>query len=326
MKAGDIISGYRITSEPTNDGGGKCVWAFAEKNGREYFIKRFLDPKRPKPGSTATTVSKSLRLQSCEEFEQRHKMIMNRLSYDTVGGGNLILALDFFHDGTTYYKVTERIDTENLHRPQSLTPGQKAVLLRTLGLSVGLLHGIDVVHGDLKPANVLVQNKGGGAFYTAKLIDFDDAYVSRQPPEREDIAGDSLYGAPEWRRYMQSDSDVLAGYLTTKVDIFALGLLAHHYLTGAVPRYDERFGSPADAVNAGTTLHLDHRLSDPMRELVGAMTSRAPDARPQIATFMETLKEPNVCELHRRESTKSKPVTPKVSRVRINIDKKENHR
>ena len=36
-----------------NGGGGKCVWAFAEKDGREYFIKRFLEPKRPREGRRA---------------------------------------------------------------------------------------------------------------------------------------------------------------------------------------------------------------------------------------------------------------------------------
>ncbi|MFI6634790.1 serine/threonine protein kinase [Nonomuraea fuscirosea] len=315
MRAGDVIRGYRIVSEPTNSGGGRCVWAFAERDGRPYFIKRFLDPKRPKSGSAASVRA---RLRACEEFERRHRAIMSRLRHDAVGAGNLVLACDFFHHGASYYKVTERIDAVGTPRPGSLTAAEKAVLLRTLALSLGLLHAIGLVHGDLKPGNVLTVKRGKGAFHTAKLIDFDDAYVSGRPPGREDIAGDLVYGAPEWRRYVRGDEDVRPEWLTTGVDVFALGLLAHHYLTGALPGFGDRFGSPADAVNAGTALRLDDRLGEPMRDLLGAMTARTPGARPGTAAFLETLRNPAVCEL------RSRYVTSPGSRVRISMRTEEN--
>ncbi len=296
MKRGDIIGGYRIVSEPTNNGGGKCVWAFAEKDGKEYFLKRFLEPKRPRANSGISDASKKLLLEECREFEDRHRTIMKLLKPDASGAGNIVLAVDLFHEGSTYYKITERIDTSTLETPQALAPRQKAVLLKTLGLSLRLLHDIEIVHGDLKPANVLVQKKAAvQAFYTAKLIDFDDSYISKKPPERGVIAGDSLFGAPEWRRYMQGDSDVEPEYLTTKTDIFALGLMTHYYLVGALPRYSASFGSPADAVNAGMQLRIDDRLTDEMYDLVRAMTSRVPGGRPPIATFLAALADHEVC-------------------------------
>ncbi len=125
MKQGDIIGGYRIVSEPTNNGGGKCIWAFAEKGGREYFIKRFLEPKRPGERSTASEASKRLILEECEEFEDRHRTIMNRLKPDASGAGNLVLAVDFFHEHSTYYKITERIDTSSLDKPQALARNRR---------------------------------------------------------------------------------------------------------------------------------------------------------------------------------------------------------
>lgn len=137
MRLGALINGYRVVSEPTNNGGGKCVWAFAEKDGGDYFIKRFLDPKRPREGSTAPSESQALRLRECEEFEAHHTMVKALLLPEAAGGGNLVLALDFFHEGTTYYKVTERIDAVELDHLWSLSPDQKLVLLKTLGLSWG---------------------------------------------------------------------------------------------------------------------------------------------------------------------------------------------
>lgn len=303
MKQGDVIGGYRIISEPTNANGGKCIWAFAEKAGGQYFVKRFLEPKRPRDDA-ADSPSVRIRRQLAREFEDRHRTIMERLRPDARGGGNLVLATDFFHEGSTYYKVTERIDTTSLEKPQALEPRNKMVLLKTLGNSLKQLHDIDVVHGDLKPLNVLVQKRDGAAFHTAKLIDFDDSYVSGKPPEPDDIAGDSVYGAPEWRRYMQRDDSVGPQHLTCAVDVFALGLMTHLYLTGELPHHGSRYGSPADAVNAGEHLDLDTRLPDEMLGLLRAMTARAPGSRPRIATFLKTLSDPKVCTLqHRRPGT-----------------------
>ncbi|MEU9887565.1 lipopolysaccharide kinase InaA family protein [Sphaerisporangium sp. NPDC051011] len=324
MKLGAVIRGYHVVSEPTNDGGGKCVWAFAVRGGRHYFIKRFLEPKRPKEGSTASAASKAARLRECAEFEQRQRDIMGRLSHDVTGAGNLVLAVDFFHEGTTYYKVTERITPSPLDAPHALPPRNKSVLLKTLGLSVGLLHGIGVVHGDLKPSNVLIQRKGPRAFHTAKLIDFDDSYVSGQPPGPETITGDSVYGAPEWRRYVQGDPEALPGHLTTSVDVFALGLMAHRYLTGAIPGFDDRYDSPADAVIAGERLRVDERLAPHVRALLEAMTSLHPGARPPISAFLATLGDPEACVLHARppagRTDAVPPPAPRPgSRVRINL-------
>ncbi|MFD3675627.1 protein kinase [Streptomyces sp. NPDC058613] len=333
MKLGDEIAGYRVASEPTNANGGKCMWAFAEKDGNQYFLKRFLEPKRPREGSTASAASRRIRLEVCQEFEDRHRDIMKRLRPDARGGGNLVLATDFFHEGSTYYKVTERIDTSSVEKPQTLEPRQKAVLLKTLALSLQLLHDIDVVHGDLKPLNVLIQKRDGVTFYSAKLIDFDDSYLSGRPPGRQDVAGDSLYGAPEWRRYVQEDEKVQPEHLTTAVDVFALGLMTHYYLTGSLPGHNERYGSPADAVNGGEPLLLDPRLSDSMQGLIRAMTAPDPRTRPRMATYLKALKDPQVCALvHRRPGTASTvpsvpgPAAPppsatatRASRIRTNL-------
>ncbi|WP_199742316.1 protein kinase domain-containing protein [Streptomyces triticirhizae] len=305
MRKDQPVAGYQVVTQPTNADGGKCMWAFAERDGRQYFIKAFLDPKRPREGGPGNPASVRQRLQRCEQFEQRHRSIMERLGAQRRGGGNLVLATDFFCEGTTYYKVTERIDTSSLEDPQTLEPRQKMVLLRTLGLSLKLLHDIDVVHGDLKPQNVLVQQKSGAGFHVAKLIDFDDSYLSGSPPGPDEIAGDSVYGAPEWRRYMRRDDSVTPERLTTAIDVFALGLMTHFYLTGALPGHDDRFDSPADAVNAGAELTLDPRLDDSMRGLIRATTQGDPARRPRIGGFLNVLNDPAICALRAPGSGRS---------------------
>jgi len=318
MKKGDIIHGYRVVTDVTNAGGGRCVWAFAEKGGRDWFLKRFLEPKMPRSGSA---MSVWRRLEECTAFEERHRTIMALLRPDMPGAGNLVLATDFFREGSTFYKVTERVDASNLQndgdRPYLLPPVERAVLLRTLVLSVRCLHRIGVVHGDLKPANVLVRKRPGKAFHTAKVIDFDDSYLSGRPPEPSAITGDSLYGAPEWRRYLRDDGGVPARSLTTAVDVFALGLMAHAYLTGALPEYDAAHGAPADAVNAGGRLALSDRLHPAMRTLLRSMLAADPRDRPPLDTVLVAWGDDDAFET----AGDRPPGTP--SRLRINLGSRQ---
>ena len=54
MKAGDVINGYRILEDFKVVGAGLSKWTFAERGGRQYFIKEFLSPTYPEddaPGS-----------------------------------------------------------------------------------------------------------------------------------------------------------------------------------------------------------------------------------------------------------------------------------
>lgn len=357
MKLKEDIKGYRIITSPTNSGGGMCVWAFASKGSRDYFIKEFLHPKWPLPESMGSEASKVVRRAECNEFERRHREVMGRLrdATTTPGGGNLVTAVDFFRFGTTFYKVTERIATESLTSLEDLSTRERAVIFRTLVLSLQMLHRKNIVHGDLKPANVLIQRVPGGSLQTAKLIDFDDSYLSGEPPPRDQIVGDSLYAAPEWFGYTMNDELVKPGMLTKASDIFALALLFHHYLTGELPAYDRtRFSAPGQAVNARQRLVPDPRLNSRFTALFGQMTATKPAERPAIDQVFNQLKndtmlsvsEPSVARstgasrvmtnltggtiragggagTGTRKAADSARTTPAGSRVRINMPGKK---
>jgi serine/threonine protein kinase len=293
MRAGEVINGYGVITEPTNSGGGMCVWAFAGKGGREYFIKEFLQPKWPTPESMGSPAGKERRRADCQEFERRHNEIMRRLAHATTtpGGGNLVTAVDFFRSGTTYYKVTEKIVTASLASLRDLPVRERAVILRTLVLSLQMLHRKEIVHGDMKPANVLIQKVPESSLHTAKLIDFDDSYLSGNPPPRDQIVGDSVFGAPEWFSYTKKESTVLPGALTRAADIFALGLLFHHYLTDSLPGYESpRFSAPGQAVSAGQRLTVDGRLSPGLLGLLDRMLAPASGDRPMVDQVFNELR------------------------------------
>ena len=294
MKLGDVLNGYTVVTKPTNAGGGKCMWAFATRGGKDFFIKQFLEPKWPTDSAPGSAASKQRRRQDCLAFEKRHQHVMKRLKSDTVGAGNIVTAESFFREGATYYKVTKRINVSNLKGLGALTPRQKAVVLRTLVLSLQQLHNIGVVHGDLKPDNVLVQKRPDRDLYTAKLIDFDDSYLTGQPPARDTVAGDSLYFAPEWLSYIRNEDGADGKLLTTATDMFALGIILHEYLAEKRPGFPDRYSSAGDAVKAGHRLTLSPLLHPEMARLILQLVQVGPTARPATQQVIESLDDDSV--------------------------------
>lgn len=289
MKLGQVLHGYEITTKPSNKDAGQCMWAFAEKDGHEYFVKEFLDPKGP--GSMASPEDRERLLAQCAEFERRHTSVMNRLDPKDTGAGNLVIARDFFFEKTRYYKITERLHPADVENPHELTVKEKRILLLTLMASLRFLHEHEIVHGDLKPDNILLHRPTAEGFYTAKLIDFDDAYVSGDPKPRGEIGGDPVHGAPEWLRYMQNDPSVGPKQLTTAVDVFALALIVHRYLTGEQPAFPDGFASAGEAVKTGARLIFDRRLHPDLADALRRATSADPRRRPAVSELREVVDE-----------------------------------
>jgi eukaryotic-like serine/threonine-protein kinase len=288
LRAGDTVQGYRLLEDFRVVGAGLSEWTFAERDGRVYFIKRFLAPTYPDddaPGSAKTKARKRAR---CAAFEAHHRGIQAAMAPLTSYGGNLIATLDFFRHGAKYYKVTEKVDLAGLEPGDVAALGFPAqlVLLKTVAHSLKILHDLDIVHSDLKPSNVLIKRTELG--YTTKLIDFDSSYVVGKPPPPEEIVGTMNYYSPELVSYIQGTGD--AASLTQASDIFALGLIYAEYLTGALPAFDPAYHEAAIAVLHGAQLRLPPgRTPAPVVELVERMLVADPAARPTVAEVHATL-------------------------------------
>ena len=290
MKAGDVINGYTILEDFKVVGAGLSKWTFAERGGRQYFIKEFLSPTYPDdyaPGSEKTKAKKRAR---CAVFEAHHRGVQHALAPLSAYGGNLIVTLDFFRWGAKYYKVTEKVDAEGLSTADIEALGLRVqlVLMKTVAHSLKILHDLLIVHSDLKPSNVLIKRTELG--YTTKLIDFDNAYIAGRPPPREEIVGTINYYSPELLGYIQ-DAGVAAAELGLASDVFALGLIYTEYLTGAPPPFDVvRYHEPAVAVRSGETLRIPRPgIPTQLADLVDVMLSADPAKRPTIGEVHATL-------------------------------------
>ncbi|MCW2615842.1 MAG: serine/threonine protein kinase [Frankiales bacterium] len=288
MRAGDDLNGYRLLEDFRVVGAGLSEWTFAERDGRVYFLKRFLSPTYPDDAAPGSPTTKARKRARCAAFEAHHRGIGAAMAPLTSYGGNLIATLDFFRHGAKYYKVTEKVDLAGLEPSHVASLGfpSQLVLLKTVAHSLKILHDLEIVHSDLKPSNVMIKKTELG--YTTKLIDFDSSYIVGSPPPPEEIVGTMNYYSPELVRYIQGAA--AAEELTQASDIFALGLIYAEYLTGALPAFDPGQNNAAIAVLNGAVLRVaPGRAPGAVTALVEQMLLLDPRARPTVAEVHATL-------------------------------------
>jgi serine/threonine protein phosphatase PrpC/predicted Ser/Thr protein kinase len=128
------------------------------------------------------------------------------------------------------YVVSEFIDGQTLTQWMIDNPKPDLETVRGIveQIAKGLqaFHRMEMLHQDLRPANIMIDKTG-----TVKIIDFGSTRVrgvveAAPSGVRDDILGTAQYTAPE---YFLGESG------STRSDIFSLGVIAYHMLTGRLP-------------------------------------------------------------------------------------------
>ena len=279
-----MIDEYMLTQPWTNSGAGTCVWSFAEKEGKEYFIKEFPAPTFP--------IAKDLSLQLRKKKEERcfKFYVKKKCLYDEIakcGNMNLIGMQEFFLYRSKYYLITDKVIESNITIEQVAKQSEtkKLRLLMRFAISLDALHQRHIIHGDIKPSNVLLQEDKEGEFIP-KIIDFDAGFLEDQQPTKEEIVFDPSYVAPETEQYLGGDEI----RLTTKVDVFAAGIIFHLYMTGISPNFEvaERWDSLGNKTEV-LEPELSNMLSSEMKDLIWSMLLPDPEVRISMSQVVERL-------------------------------------
>ena len=275
------VNGYEIIGELTNDNSGYAKWGFAKKGMyEEYFIKQFLSPVYPSNNIGLSPLQIEQKTKICKDFEFKKRSFYNRLNHCITG--NIVTICDFFRHENKYYMVTEKVGAVKLDPAHiaRMNFDQKILIIKVLLYNVTALHNEGIVHGDLKPNNILFQRTAAN-MYTAKLIDFDSSFLEEDPPTDEsDLQGDMVYFAPESFLFVAEEE----AKITCKIDVFALGILLHQYLTGDVPYFDRsKYNYAFEAALDGANITANLSIPEELREIILSMLAKDPDERPSCA-------------------------------------------
>jgi serine/threonine-protein kinase len=220
------------------------------------------------------------------QFLDREARIVARLAHP-----NIVTVYDVGRDGGVPYIVMELVEGEDLrHHLESgpLAVPQVITVAHQVCAALAAAHAAGVVHGDIKPDNIMLTRTG-----SVKVCDFGIARLNiagPQRPGRSSIAvGTSEYMAPE---------QATGGTGDARTDLYALGCVIYAMLRGRPPFY----GDPAQVLWQQVHQPPEPIASQPdvppdLRDLVTSLLAKDPADRPasaaQVLSRLATMRGPS---------------------------------
>ena len=239
LKQGDVLQGgkYRIESVLGQGGFGITYRAFQAGLNRKVALKEFFmkDACNRDADSLYVSVpsvgSKALVVKFRDKFLKEAQMIAS------LNHPHIIRIHDIFEENGTAYYVMEYHDGGSLSDMELPMNPQRAVsYIRQICSALSYIHRKNIMHLDIKPANILLDEEGN-----AVLIDFG---VSK----RYDEYGQQTSSTPLClsRCYAPIEQSGVSLPFSPATDIYALGATMYKLLTGQTPHTShDLFSNPS---------------------------------------------------------------------------------
>ena len=181
------------------------------------------------------------------------------------------------------YIVMEHLEGETLasrmRRAGKLHWSAASLIARRVADALGAVHASGIVHRDLKPENVFLVGNGRDPTAAVKVLDFGVAKLFTADPGARLTMRGALLGTPEY----MSPEQCAGAEVDHRADVYALGCILFHTLTGSPPFVASsirelvvahRFRSPPSALTNCPDLPVW------LNDLLAAMLAKEPDRRP----------------------------------------------
>ena len=282
------INGYIITDGLRSENAGNSSWGCAFKNEKKFFIKQLKDTYYDIPYEKANVF-------------QRESMELSRLFFERINrlfealkkadNGNIIAPIEFIRQDGHYYIISEWVDQfSDFGEIKGFSPFNKHLMMKVLAYSVYGLSNHRIVHCDLKPDNIRIKETVNKT-KTLKIIDFDSSFIEEDYPDT--IVGDQTYMAPEVIMRISQDEEDLDNNkieITTKADIFSLGIIFHEILTGELPiSNNQSHHYIGVAVGHGDNIILSDEINQDYAGLIQSMLQIEPSNRPTALSVFNSL-------------------------------------
>ena len=171
----------------------------------------------------------------------------------------------------TPYLVMEQVEGQPLDRilEKGSVPYPRACAwVADIASALHVAHRKGIIHGDVKPANVLVTEEG-----RVKLTDFGMARLASRDSKDSPLLGTPAYWCPE---------QILGKPQDARSDIFSLGVVLYEMATGKRPFDAESLQAICQKVMSATPLppsQINSSLPAGLNELIGSCLEKDPGRR-----------------------------------------------
>jgi serine/threonine-protein kinase len=235
-----------------------------------------------------TVAIKVLHEQFTQDEEYVERFRREARSVAQLSHPNIVTVIDRGEEGGRQYIVFECVEGENLkqliERSGPLPVRDALLLALQMARALSFAHGRGLIHRDVKPQNVLLNEDGQAKmtdFGIARSVDVEGVTITGT------VLGTSEYIAPEQARGQRVDA------LT---DVYSLGVVLYELLTGGVPFRGENFVAIAlRHVNEPPPSVLDRRPDCPPRLAIAVERAMAKRPEDRFASMQELVAELEAC-------------------------------
>jgi hypothetical protein len=210
-----IAERYHVLKKIGEGGMGQVYLAEHVKMGRKSAVKVM----NPGTVNDADAISRFNR-EAANASRINHAHVAGIYDFGETPDGLIYLAMEFI-EGESLTSIVESNG--------ALPPVRAADITFQTAEALGVAHDMGIVHRDLKPDNIMIAKNRDGSD-CVKVVDFGIAKAAGSEAQKVTKTG-LVVGTPEYMSPEQLAGDKLDG----RSDIYSLGLVTFHMLTGGLP-------------------------------------------------------------------------------------------